>query len=90
MFDHGPAMAMHPMNYLTSGALLDTPPEALNGALRVVLDGMESMVYGDATHGMTEEEQAVLRRTGFKLERSAGPIRWLRRPSSTRPLSNGV
>lgn len=65
-------MATHPINYLTSRGLLDTPPEALNNALRVVLDSMESMVYGDATRGMTEQEQAVLREAGFKLERSAG------------------
>ena len=66
-------MATHPTNYLTSRGFLDTTPEALNNALRVVLDSMESMVYGDATRGMTEEEQAVLREAGFKLERSAGP-----------------
>lgn len=66
-------MATRPMNYLTSRGLLDTSPETLNNALRVVLDNMDSMVYGDATHGMSEEEQVVLRRAGFKLEHGAGP-----------------
>jgi len=66
-------MATQPSNYRTSRGLLDTPPETLNNALRVVLDNMESMVCGDATHGMTEEEQAVLGRAGFRLERGDGP-----------------
>ena len=38
-------MASQPMNYLTSRGLLETAPEALNNALRVVLDSMEPMAY---------------------------------------------
>jgi len=66
-------MATEPMNYLTSRGLLDTAPEALNKALRVVLDSMEPLVYGDARRGMTTAEQAVLEDIGFTLERRAGP-----------------
>ena len=66
-------MATQPLNYLTSRGFLETTPEALNNALRVVLDSMEPMIYGDAKRGMTAEEQAVLKEVGFELERKAGP-----------------
>ena len=66
-------MATHPANYLTSRGLIETAPEALNKALRVVLDSMEPMVYGDAGKGMTQEEQDVLKEAGLTLERTSGP-----------------
>ena len=66
-------MTIQPLNYLTSRGLRDTAPEALNEALRVVLDSMEPMAYGDATTGLTIEEQAVLREGGLTLEPTSGP-----------------
>lgn len=60
-------------NYLTSRGLLETAPEALNEALRVVLDSMEPMVYEQATKGLTAQEQAVLREGGLTLEPTPGP-----------------
>jgi hypothetical protein len=66
-------MATDPANYLTSRGFLETSPEALNKALRVVLDSMEPMVYGEATKGLTAEEQAVLREGGLTLEPTPGP-----------------
>ena len=65
-------MATHPTNYLTSRGLLETSPEALNEALRIVLDSMEPMVYGAATKGLTAEEQEVLREGGLTLEPTPG------------------
>ncbi len=66
-------MATHPMNYLTSRGLLETAPESLNNALKVVLGSMEPVVYGDAKRGLTTVEQEVLKDAGFTLERKAGP-----------------
>ena len=66
-------MATQPAKYLTSRGLRDTAPEALNEALRVVLESMEPMAYGDATTGLTVEEQAVLREGGLTLEPTPGP-----------------
>ena len=66
-------MSTQPMNYLASRGLKDTDPEALNDALRVVLESMEPMAYGDTTTGLTAEEQAVLREGGLTLERTPGP-----------------
>ena len=47
---------------------METSPEALNAALRLVLEKMEPMVYGDAASGLTAEEQAVLKEGGLTLE----------------------
>jgi hypothetical protein len=66
-------MATQPGKYLTSRGLHDTAPEALNEALRVVLESMEPMAYGDTTTGLTVEEQAVLREGGLTLEPTPGP-----------------
>ena len=66
-------MAPRPMNYLTARGFRETSPEALHEALRVVLDSMEPMVYGDATKELTAEEQAVLRDGGLTLEPAPGP-----------------
>ena len=66
-------MATQSANYLTSRGLRDTAPEALNEALRLVLEHMEPMAYGDATTGLTAEEQTVLREGGLTLEPTPGP-----------------
>ena len=66
-------MIPHPMNYLTARGFRETSPEALHKALRVVLDSMEPMVYGEATKELTVEEQAVLRDGGLTLEPTPGP-----------------
>ena len=65
-------MATQSANYLTARGLRDTAPEALNEALRMVLENMEPMAYGDATTGLTAEEQAVLREGGLTLEQTPG------------------
>ena len=54
--------------YLTSRGLKETSPEALNEALRLVLERMEPMAYGDAASGLTEQEQTVLEEGGLTLE----------------------
>jgi hypothetical protein len=59
---------MSSANYLTSRGLKKTTPKALNQALRQVLEKMEPMAYGDATSGLTAEEQAVLKEGGLTLE----------------------
>lgn len=60
-------------NYLSSRGLRETTPDALNKALRVVLESMEPMAYGEATKGLTAEEQEVLREGGLTLEPRPGP-----------------
>lgn len=66
-------MTPHPVNYLSARGFRETSPEALNEALRVVLDSMEPMLYGDATKELTAGEQAVLRAGGLALEPEPGP-----------------
>jgi len=66
-------MTTRPANYLISRGLRDTAPEALNEALRVVLESMEPMAYGDATTGLTVEEQAVLHEGGLTMGPTPGP-----------------
>lgn len=66
-------MSTQTANYLTSRGLRETAPEALNEALRVVLDSMEPAAYGDATSGLSADEQAVLREGGLTLEPTSGP-----------------
>lgn len=66
-------MTPHPLNYLTARGFRETSPEALNEALRVVLDSMQTMVYGDAARELTAEDQAVLRDGGLTLEPAPGP-----------------
>lgn len=65
-------MASQPMNYLASRGFNETSPEALNESLRVVLESMKPLAYGDATSGLTAEEQAVLREGGMTLEPTPG------------------
>ncbi|MGI9301611.1 MAG: hypothetical protein ACR2RB_02735 [Gammaproteobacteria bacterium] len=66
-------MATTNTNYLTARGLSDGDPQALNTALQLVLDSMEPLAYGDATTGLTAEEQAVLRDGGLMLEATPGP-----------------
>lgn len=66
-------MTTRSANYLVSRGLSESDPQALNEALRVVLDSMEPMAYGDAMTGLTAEEQAVLREGGLTLEPTPGP-----------------
>lgn len=65
-------MAVHSSKYLTSRGFHDTAPEALNEALRLVLEHMEPMAYGDASTGLTAEEQVVLQEGGLTLEPTPG------------------
>ena len=66
-------MTSHPLDYLTARGFRETSPEALNEALRVVLDSMQTMVHGDAAKELTAEDQAVLREGGLTLEPAPGP-----------------
>lgn len=47
-------------------------PDAIMEALKRVLDSMEPMVYERPTSGLTEQEQAILREGGLRLERTGG------------------
>ena len=53
--------------FLTERGLKDATPERLNNALRAVLSGMTPTAYDDATTGLTEGEQDVLRAGGLRL-----------------------
>lgn len=55
------------MGFLTERGLKNATPETLNNALRAVLKGMTPTVYDDATTGLTEREQDVLRAGGLRL-----------------------
>ena len=59
---------MSAARYFTSRGLKETSPEALNATLRLVLENMEPMVYGDAASGLTAAEQVVLKEGGLILE----------------------
>ena len=61
------------MTYLEARGLRDTAPEALNDALRTVLDSMAPMIHDGVSREMPEEEQAILRDAGFALERRVDP-----------------
>ena len=60
------------MNYLASRGLNETSPEALNESLRIVLESMKPLAYGDSSSGLTAEEQAELREGGITLEATPG------------------
>jgi hypothetical protein len=45
-------------DYFTSRGLRPTAPEGLNAALRLVLDEMPTMLYGEPTEELTSEEQS--------------------------------
>ena len=59
-------------DYFTSRGLRPTAPERLNAALRLVLDEMPIMLYGEPTEELTSEEQAVLREGGVDLDATPG------------------
>ncbi len=55
-------------DYFTARGLSATTPENLNDALRVVLDAMPTLLYGEPTEELTPEEQAALRQGGVNLD----------------------
>jgi len=57
------------LDYLEARGISST--QAVTAALKRVLDSMEPMVYEDPTSGLTEQEQAVLREGGLRLERTS-------------------
>lgn len=59
-------------DYFTVRGLRSTAPEGLNAALRVVLDAMPTLLYGEPTEELTAEEQAVLREGGVNLDAIPG------------------
>lgn len=59
-------------DYFTARGLRSTAPESLNAALRVVLDAMPTLLYGEPTEELTAEEQAVLREGGVNLDAIPG------------------
>jgi len=59
---HDPAV-----DYFTARGLRSTAPEDLNAALRLVLDTMPTLLYGDPTDELTAEEQRVLKEGGVDL-----------------------
>lgn len=57
------------VDYLTSRGLhTTTAPEGLNAALRLVLDTLPSMLYGEPKDELTAEEQSVLKAGGIDLD----------------------
>lgn len=52
---------------------LRASPKALNEALRLALETMPAMLYGETSEELTTAEQAVLRRGGLVLEEQPGP-----------------
>lgn len=52
---------------------LRASPKALNEALRLALETMPAMLYGETREELTTAEQAVLRRGGLVLEEQPGP-----------------
>ena len=53
--------------FLTERGLKNATPETLNNALRAVLNSMTPTAYDDATTGLGEREQDVLRTGGLRL-----------------------
>lgn len=66
-------MKTDPIDYLRSRGLSQTNPEALNDALRTVLDSMEPAAFEDAKTGLTTADQAVLQEGGLTLQPTDGP-----------------
>ena len=56
------------LDYFTVRGLAPTAPEALNAALRQVLDAMPTMLYGDLSGELTEAEREVLISGGVRLD----------------------
>lgn len=59
--------------YIEARGLRPVSPGELNVALRLVLNDMSVILYGETTHDLTAAEQAVLRRGGLVLEEQPGP-----------------
>lgn len=55
-------------DYFTVRGLAPTAPEALNAALRQVLDAMPTMLYGEPLGELTEAERDVLISGGVRLD----------------------
>ena len=55
-------------DYFTSRGLQHTAPERLNVSLRIVLDTMPTLLYGEAEAELTAEEQAILKEGGIDLD----------------------
>ena len=55
-------------DYFSVRGLAPTAPEALNGALREVLDAMPTMLYGDPIRELTDTECEVLVKGGARLD----------------------
>jgi hypothetical protein len=66
-------MTIETTDYFTTRGFRETNPDALNEALRLVLDSMPTSLFEGVTTGLTAEEQAVLREGGLTLERTSGP-----------------
>ena len=58
--------------YLQARGLRIQAPKALNEALRLALEDMQTTLYGEAEEELTAAEQAVLRRGGLVLEEQPG------------------
>ena len=58
--------------YLQARGLRIQAPKALNKALRLALEDMQTTLYGEAEEELTAAEQAVLRRGGLVLEEQPG------------------
>ena len=55
------------VDYFTARGLRPTAPEGLNDALRLALDTMPALLYGEPETEITAQEQAVLREGGVDL-----------------------
>ena len=61
------------IRYVEARGLRPASSNELNASLRLALDSMSVILYGETTHDLTAAEQAVLRRGGLVLEEQAGP-----------------
>jgi hypothetical protein len=55
------------VNYFTARGMQSAAPEGLNAALRLVMDSMPTLLYGDPMDELTAEEIAVLKEGGVDL-----------------------
>ncbi len=55
------------VDYFTARGLQSTAPEGLNAALRLVLDSMPTLLYGEPADELTMAEQALLKAGGIDL-----------------------
>ncbi len=58
----------HVVDYFTARGLQSAAPESLNTALRLVLDTMPTLLYGEPSDELTAEEQAILKAGGIDLD----------------------